>query len=138
MGMYIYHATLLKNLASIQQSGFLKRRIIGFGEQSIVWNGDTPSFVPQPYGPVYDGVYFAESMEGAVTFILLRHQSLDWDDIAVISIRKDILRKHYGSLLKRSYDHSPEFCPYKAYVVWDDVDLLNTKAKVGIHAELAA
>ena len=135
MGMYIYHATLLKNLASIQQSGFLKRNILGFGEVSVVWHGDTPSLVPQPYGPIYDGVYFAESEEGARNFILWRNQS---DDIAVIRIRKDILRKHYGSLFRRSYDHSQEFFPYKAYVVWDDVDLRKTKAKVGICEEIAA
>ena len=128
MGMRIYHATPLSNLDSIYQSGVLKGHIVGESDRRFMFNGDTMSSVPQPYGPVYDGVYFADSVEVAANFVSMRNPSLDLGDIAVIAIRKDILRKHYGRWFRRSYDHSQK--SIKAYVVWNEVDLRKTKAKV--------
>ena len=133
MGMYIYHATPLTNMESISQSGFLYRSIFAEGEEYFDMKNSTRKelkVISQPYGPIYDGVYFAESVEDAWRFIAGRNPSLDLYNYAFIRLRKDILRKHYGKALKRSYDHLGEFFPYKAYVVWDDVDLRKTKAKV--------
>lgn len=72
---FLYHATDYKNLYSILKNGITK---------------------------TFDGIYFADSYEGAAMFLYFR----ECKDIIVFEIDTELLNK---VLIKESFDHSPGF-----------------------------